>query len=56
MMYVYVGICFLIERFDRSMIIVVLFFLGILRYRVDFQILDVDSDLDYYDDDDDDEY
>lgn len=29
---------------------------GILRYRVDFQTLDADPDLDYYDDDDDDEY
>jgi len=29
---------------------------GILRYRVDFQSLDTDPDLDYYDDDDDDEY
>ena len=30
--------------------------LGILRYRVDFQSMDMDPDLEYYDDDDDDEY
>lgn len=29
---------------------------GILRYRVDFQSMDMDPDLEYYDDDDDDEY
>lgn len=37
------------------MITVVLFPSGILRYRVDFQTLDADPDLDYYDDDDDDD-
>lgn len=29
---------------------------GILRYRVDFQSMDMDPDMDYYDDDDDEEY
>ena len=33
----------------------ILFPSGILRYRVDFQSLDTDPDLDYYDDDDDDD-
>lgn len=55
MMYAHVGTCSLTERSDCSVITVVLFPSGILRYRVDFQTLDADPDLDYYDDDDDDD-
>ena len=44
------------ERSVCGVITDVLFPSGILRYRVDFQSLDTDPDLDYYDDDDDDEY
>lgn len=56
MMYAHAGTCSLTERSDCSVITIVLFPSGILRYRVDFQTLDADPDLDYYDDDDDDEY
>lgn len=44
------------ERSVCGVVTDVLFSSGILRYRVDFQSLDTDPDLDYYDDDDDDEY
>ena len=44
------------ERSVCGLLTDVLFPSGILRYRVDFQSLDTDPDLDYYDDDDDDEY
>ena len=52
----HLGTCSLIKRSVCIVITVVLFLSGILRYRVDFQTLDGDPDLDYYDDDDDDEY
>lgn len=53
--YVFYCVRFLfIGLHDLVVTVVSFFFPGILRYRVDFQSMDIDPDLEYYEDSDDD--
>ena len=53
--YVFYCVRFLfIGLHDLVVTVVSFFFPGILRYRVDFQSMDMDPDLEYYEDSDDD--
>lgn len=54
--YVFYCVRFLFISLNDLVVTVVSFFFfsGILRYRVDFQSMDMDPDLEYYEDSDDD--